>query len=457
VIKLVIFDLDGVLVDSKEIHFEALNKALAKVGSQYVISKEDHLRQFDGLNTNKKLAILYETRGLPAREFPNVWNDKQSFTRELLWKLSPDQHKIDVCKALDSLGVKIYCCSNAIADTVRCTLHKLGLTPYIRKAFSNEDVNRPKPAGEIYTRACLDAGVDPSETLVVEDSQIGRQAVHNSGCHLFPVENSTSWTKEELLRAVNDPNTIKAPAKWVNKRLNVVIPMAGAGSRFEKAGYSFPKPLIEVRGKPMIQVVVDNLGLDANFIFIAQYKHIQQYNLKTLLNLIAPDCTLVGIDGVSQGAACTVLRAERYFRGKDPLVIANSDQFLEWNPSDFYYAMEADKGIDGGIITFKATHPKWSFVKVEDGYIQEVAEKRPISDNATAGIYYWKHGDDFIAAANDMIEKEVRVNNEFYVAPVFNQAIEAGKKFKPFQIDKMHGIGTPEDLQTFLTDYKGVV
>ena len=109
---------------------------------------------------------------------------------------------------------------------------------------------------------------------------------------------------------------------------------------------------------------------------------------------------------------------------------------------------------DGGIVTFKATHPKWSYAAVDDnGMVTEVAEKNPISDNATVGFYYWKHGKDYVECATDMIDRDIRVNGEFYVCPVFNQAVLNGQKIFTHEVEEMWGLGTPEDLDTFLRDY----
>jgi len=136
------------------------------------------------------------------------------------------------------------------------------------------------------------------------------------------------------------------------------------------------------------------------------------------------------------------------------LVMANSDQYVEWNSNECMYAFTADE-IDGGIISFEATHPKWSYARVgDDGFVKEVAEKKVISNEATVGIYYWKKGSDYVKYAEDMIAKDIRVNNEFYVCPVFNQAIEDNKKIKVKRVDRMWGIGTPEDLDNFLKNYK---
>ena len=204
----------------------------------------------------------------------------------------------------------------------------------------------------------------------------------------------------------------------------------------------------------MIQVVVENLNIEAHYVFLVQKDHYERYNLKQLLNLIAPGCDIVQVDGLTEGAACTTLLAKDIINTNEPLLIANSDQYVEWNSNECLYGFTADE-VDGGIVTFKATHPKWSFARVgEDGFVAEVAEKNPISEDATVGIYYWKQGRDYVKYAEQMIEKNIRTNNEFYVCPVFNQAIEGGKKIKIKPIDRMWGIGTPEDLDYFLKNKK---
>jgi len=234
--------------------------------------------------------------------------------------------------------------------------------------------------------------------------------------------------------------------------MNILIPMAGAGSRFEKAGYTFPKPLIEIHGKPMIQKVVENLNIDGRHIFLVQKEHYDKYALNYLLPLISPGCEIIQVDGVTEGAACTTLLAKHLINNDAPLITANSDQFVEFEEG---WQDQLNTWADGNILTFTATHPKWSFARVEEGIVKEVAEKKPISDTATVGIYHWKKGSDYVKYAEQMIEKDIRVNNEFYVCPVFNEAIKDGKKIKTIPIKKMWGLGTPEDLRYFLTYYKG--
>jgi NDP-sugar pyrophosphorylase family protein len=169
--------------------------------------------------------------------------------------------------------------------------------------------------------------------------------------------------------------------------LNIVIPMAGAGSRFAQAGYTFPKPLIEVKGKPMIQVIVENLRpknrTDYRFVFIVQKAHYDKYSLSYLLELIAPGCKIVIIDSLTKGAACTVLLASEHIDNNGELLIANSDQYIIEGIED-YMDFSSGNPFDGTIMSFRATHPKWSFAKLdENGNVEEVAEKKPISDTAT--------------------------------------------------------------------------
>jgi HAD superfamily hydrolase (TIGR01509 family) len=448
--KLIIFDLDGVLVEAKNIHFDAFNKAL---GETYAIEWNEHLSIYDGLKTNQKLEMLTERKGLPISIYKEVWENKQKYTLKALSNLQPST-QLKVClDSLTSEGYKIACCSNSIRKTVLTVLSKLGIIEYFDLILSNEDVKNSKPHPEIYWKAISIMGYLPEETLIVEDSPYGLLAASRSKAHIMRVGSPKEVTYNNIYKHLNKEKMNVIP-KWKDEKLNVLIPMAGAGSRFEQAGYTFPKPLIDVHNKPMIQVVVENLNIDANYIYIVQKKHREKYNLDALLNLITPGCNIVEVDGLTEGAACTALLAKEFINNDSPLFFANSDQFVEWDSNEFMYKMQ-ETNADGGIVTFKAIHPKWSFAKVdENGLVTEVAEKNPISDNATVGYYFWKHGSDFIHYAEQMIKKNIRVNNEFYVCPVFNQAIEDNKEIRTFNVEGMWGLGTPEDLHYYLENYK---
>lgn len=234
--------------------------------------------------------------------------------------------------------------------------------------------------------------------------------------------------------------------------MKILIPMAGAGTRFANAGYTFPKPLIDVFGEPMIQKVVKNLSFDAEYIFLVRKEHIDEYKgLLDTLNVITDGkCKHVVVDGLTEGATCTALLASELIDNDESLLIANSDQWIEYEHQNFEYLSNLTN-VDGIVFSFNSTHPKWSFVKTNDeGFVLEVAEKNPISDIATCGIYWYRKGSDFVKYAKQMIEKDIRVNNEFYIAPVYNEMILDGKTLIPFFVHKMWGLGTPEDLDFFL-------
>jgi HAD superfamily hydrolase (TIGR01509 family) len=454
-IKLIIFDLDGVLVDARELHYEALNQALRYEGSQFVINKDEHLSTYDGLPTNKKLKMLTENKGLPENSYQRVWENKQKETINIISnKMTYDERIRNILKLLKDQDYKVAVASNSIRETVKMMLLRKGMLEYIDFYYSNQDVKRPKPATDMYLKCMIKAEVNPNETLILEDSHFGRKSAIASGATLCPIIDSSDLTLEKIERYIKRANKgTELTPKWQGGKMNVLIPMAGAGSRFEQAGYTFPKPLIDVNGKPMIQAVVDNLNIDATYTFIVQKEHYEKYNLEHLLSLLQPNCNIVQVDGVTEGAACTTLLAKEFIDNDEPLVIANSDQFVEWDSNEFMYSMEADN-IDGGILTFEATHPKWSFAKLdENGYVVEVAEKKPISNIATVGIYYWRKGSDYVKYAEHMIDQDIRTNGEFYVCPVFNEAILDCKKIKTFKIERMWGLGTPEDLDRFLNDF----
>lgn len=452
--KLIIFDLDGVLIDSREQHYDALNRSLREIDEKYVIQREEHLSKYDGLPTRSKLQLLTDEKGLPKSKHNNVWRWKQHYTVEALQGIQKNQYLIEMMKDIRKKGWKISCCSNAVSETTHTALKSLGIFEYMDGMFC-ADVSPPKPYPEMYWKAMMNAHAKPSNTIIIEDSHIGREGAIESGAHLLPVKNPNDLTKEKVYAKMAD--IIEKPnpnIPWKDNKLNVLIPMAGLGSRFSDAGYTFPKPLIEVNGKTMIETVVRNLNMNANFIFIVQKQHYDYYNLSHFLNAIKPGCQIVITDEVTEGAACTTLLAKELINTENPLVIANSDQYIEWNSNEAMYAFEAD-GVDGGILTFKANHPKWSYAKTDSvGFVSEVAEKKVISEDATVGVYYWKRGSDYVKYAEQMIEKNVRVNNEFYVCPVFNEAIADGQKIRVKTIDRMWGIGDPESLKYFLENRK---
>ncbi|HDM8440038.1 glycosyltransferase family 2 protein [Yersinia enterocolitica] len=238
--------------------------------------------------------------------------------------------------------------------------------------------------------------------------------------------------------------------------LNIVIPMAGKGSRFAKEGYQDPKPLIPVGTKRMIELVINNLtpSRPHRFIFICQQEHIDKYDLQAKLEILAPNCIVVGINQVTEGAACTVLCAKDYINNNDNLMIANSDQWVDICIDDYLADMD-EKDLDGIIMTMDADDPKWSFVEFDtNGLVKGVYEKIVISKEATVGIYNYKRGSDFCTKAEKMISNGDRSNGEYYVAPVYTYMYkDDNARIGVYNIGSeangMYGLGIPSDLELF--------
>jgi dTDP-glucose pyrophosphorylase len=226
--------------------------------------------------------------------------------------------------------------------------------------------------------------------------------------------------------------------------------MAGLGSRFATAGYKDIKPMIDIMGKPMIERVIDSVGVDGNWVFIVQKGHREQYKLDDFLRKLRPGAVIIDTGyGVTEGAACSVLLAKQHINNQRPLIVINSDNIISWNTKN--YQLIDQQLADGMILCFKDQDPKWSFAKLDQhGYVTVVAEKEPISDNATAGMYIWTRGQDFVRAAEQMIAKNIKVKGEFYLCPVYNENIELGQKITVEFVQEMHGVGTPEDLEIYL-------
>jgi UDP-N-acetylglucosamine diphosphorylase / glucose-1-phosphate thymidylyltransferase / UDP-N-acetylgalactosamine diphosphorylase / glucosamine-1-phosphate N-acetyltransferase / galactosamine-1-phosphate N-acetyltransferase len=230
--------------------------------------------------------------------------------------------------------------------------------------------------------------------------------------------------------------------------------MAGLGSRFSIAGYKDPKPFIDVLGLPMIEQVISNLNMqDARFILLIRNDLTPNY-LKILYELKKKyNIELITIELTTEGAACTTLFAYDFINDDNELIIANSDQLVDFSIND----MRVDaitRELAGSVLVFEDTDPKWSFVKIDkDGYLIDLKEKNPISNLATVGIYYFRRGSDYVKSAIKMIITNDRTNNEFYVAPAYNYLNKfSKKKIGVYRISKsqMHGLGTPEDLEDYL-------
>jgi len=239
----------------------------------------------------------------------------------------------------------------------------------------------------------------------------------------------------------------------MKQKCNILIPMAGRGSRFEEQGYTDKKPFIDVNGKPMIHRVIKNLGMEFDkeymFILICLQEDFDKYDFTEFEKVIGHNSyDVVILDDVTEGAAQTILQAKDLINDDTPLMTMNSDQLVDWDVERLFEMCEQ---FDGVIPCFYGEGNAWSYARtLDNGYVQEVAEKKQISNTATAGYYYWKKGSDFVKYAEQMIEDNSRTNGEFYVAPVYNWAVLDGKRIGVFMVDKLYSLGTPEDLKEYL-------
>lgn len=269
-----------------------------------------------------------------------------------------------------------------------------------------------------------------------------------------PIE-VTYNTLFEKVKEVNKSTAMKSP-KWKDSKLNILIPMAGLGDRFKQSGYTTIKPLISIFNKPMIQWAVESLGIDGNFIFVVNTKNELHMELIHILKTLKPECTIIETDYLTEGPASSCLLAKSYVDNEEPLLITNCDQIMTWEINKFKEYVETFDG-DGFVVTYDSNTTKNSYIRVDDsGVGVELAEKKVISSLSLNGIHFWKKGKDFVYSAEKMIKMNKRVNDEFYIAPTYNELIAIGKIIRNYSIDKNHHwpVGTPEDLNTFVENYK---
>ena len=455
-IKSVVFDFDGVVADTEKAHFSAFNVALQRNNLE-PITWTEHLTIYRGMSSREKLKELlgrrFSTTGIYHKEdlAENVLASKKRIEESILTEIIvPDPEKIEMMKELKSKGYTIGICSNSRRELLMKLTALAGFGQYINAIYGTdyEDV-KAKPDPDMYLRIMKDLKVKPSETLIVEDSNVGMMAAVNSGARYCMVDSYSEVNLYTVLNKITE-----------TEKVNVIIPAAGQGKRFAEVGFVYPKPLIRVKSVSMIEMVMEMFHF-ADPILLFQTSHIKKYELDRYIKDINPRATVIGVDGITQGAVCTILKAEGNIDNDTELLICNSDNYTTVDINMFLFAMREAKA-DGGMLTFGAHDPKWSFAAYEGTIdpslntnilrVTEVAEKKPISDQATAGVYYFRRGSDFVKYAKQMIDKNIRVNNEFYTVPVYNELIQAGGNVYLYTMDQeeFFEMGTPEGLETTL-------
>lgn len=235
--------------------------------------------------------------------------------------------------------------------------------------------------------------------------------------------------------------------------MNVVIPMAGSDESFRKHGFPYAKPVIEIRGKPLIEHAFNCLsGIpNARFVFVVRKDDALRFHLRDVLRLLDPDAAVVLAEGATAGSACTTLLAVDFIAKDEELLIANGDQVLDFDVNRAIESMR-ERELDAGTVVFDSVHPRWSYVKINDeGLVIEAAEKRPVSRNATAGFYYFKQGQLFVSAAFNMIRKGANLNGTYFVCPAFNELVLAGKRIGvvPIERDQYISLATPQAIEEY--------
>ena len=232
--------------------------------------------------------------------------------------------------------------------------------------------------------------------------------------------------------------------------MNILIPMAGMGTRFPTEKYPMPKPLIEIAGEKMIHKAVKSLNLNGNYFFvIAKTKYSEK--IKESVKSVANNSKFIEIDYITEGPACSALLFKNEINNDDELIIANCDQIMEWNSKNFLHNI---KLYDGALVTYHSDTKKNSYASVDqEGFVTAVKEKEVISNISLNGIHYWKKGKYFIESAEEMINSQDRANNgEFYIGPTYNYMIKKGLKVGIHHIPNQqhHPIGVPEDLKKYI-------
>lgn len=219
--------------------------------------------------------------------------------------------------------------------------------------------------------------------------------------------------------------------------INIVIPLAGKSSFFKEDEIIFPKPFTEICGKTMIEMLIENYQVfqEKQFIFILKEDDVRGFHLDEAIKVLAgKDSKIIIIKEQTQGMACSALLALEWIDNDNPLIIANADQYFEINLNHVVSSFDNYKA---GVITFESIHPRWAYVRLDnDLNVIEAVEKNPISKNAIAGFYYYRQGKDFVQAAQKMIEKDVHLNGQFFIAPTLNELILMDKSIGIYKVDK---------------------
>jgi NDP-sugar pyrophosphorylase family protein len=239
--------------------------------------------------------------------------------------------------------------------------------------------------------------------------------------------------------------------------LKIIIPIAGTSDLFIKAGFLYPKPLIEINGTPMIELVIDktkSITTKHQLIFVLKEEDVNKYHLDNTLKLLSPESQMVILKNGTKGALCSILMTIDYVEDNDSILILNGDQIINTDFNEIIDWFNLKKA-DVGIVTFNSIHPRWSFAKIENNFVVQTAEKNPISNNAIAGFYYFSNAKIFFENSFQCILNDVQLEGNFYISPVINEFILKNKKVFNYNVEKSnyHSFYSPQMINDYLNQH----
>lgn len=434
-IELIVFDLDGVLVESKDLHYDALNEAIADAaGADYIITRPEHETVYDGLSTNQKLRLMTIHKNLPLAAHKPIWLKKQQLTDAMVRdQLKPDSVMLDSLRSLKAAGYPLAVASNCIKSSVHNILDSIGVLPLIDAYFSNEDVQHAKPAPDIYAKACATFGVDAQATVVVEDSAKGFEACVRAGCHLFQVDTPADVRADAILDRVSRLNCGVKP-------VTIVVPLAGSNHEYwidgpESVPSEIPSFLADVNGASVLEWVVRPLlrsRYDVAFVFVVKQSQLAKFKLDSLLPRIVGfrPVKVVPVHGETLGSLQTVQLARRHIDASAPLLLCTCSNVTQWLPGTSVDDM-IDTPADAAVATVQSNDANYLYVKTashqDASVVTEIHKKLPISNQACTGFYFWRAAADFFTAAEATLSPNSNSHKLSYAIPMaYNAAISGG-------------------------------
>lgn len=434
-----LFDLDGVLANTHEIQVNSTFEAFLKIKGYHLNTKYHELIN-STITTIKKLNILKDDSVINEDDIDKIYKIKKQIANTKFTLIEPDNDKISLFKYLKNNNSKIAVVTNGNRNSAKIILSKIGVIDNVDLLISNDDVVNKKPHSEPYIRAISYFGGDLKNYIIFEDSDVGLESARGTGAFVYKVDNY----QDINITTINRINGIR--------NINILIPMAGLGSRFSERGFKKIKPLIEVAGVPMIKKAIDSLNIHGNYIFIVRCNE-NVNELKKYLLEYKPGCKIVDVAHLTEGSASSCYLAKELINNDNELIITNCDQYLEWD-SEKFLRETRDQKLDCSVLTYNSNSNKNSFIKLnKENKAEMIREKEAISDNALVGVHYFKKGSFFIESYDEIFENKIKFKNEYYVSTVCDNMIKKCYNVGHVKLEKKesyHCLGTPDDYFKFL-------